>query len=278
MTDHTTAPQGEDPTSTPPTDDDARERSSSIPPTDDARERQTAPPGAGTHHGPASPPPPSQRPLLRRDHDKHLAGVAGGLADYLGVDATLIRVAFAALTILGGIGIPLYLLGWVLLPLPSQPRSHAEQWFANAPNTAVVILVILGLLIVLSAVTDGPGGNGIGWGLALLFGGWLLFRADSRASYAGAAPPVETNAPPHSAWHGAGGTAEHAAPAPAPWVPPRPRPRSILGRLTVGLALAAVGVAALFEQLGVMDWQPAQYVGLALTVTGVGLVVGAWAG
>ncbi|MCA1186402.1 MULTISPECIES: PspC domain-containing protein [unclassified Saccharopolyspora] len=46
-----------------------------------------------------------------------LAGVCGGAADLLGIDATLVRVALVAATVLGfGTGILLYLVCWVLVP------------------------------------------------------------------------------------------------------------------------------------------------------------------
>jgi phage shock protein PspC (stress-responsive transcriptional regulator) len=58
-------------------------------------------------------------------------GVCGGLADYSGVDAVLWRVGFVALTLLGGSGVLLYLLLWVLLPAPAtvvdEPLSPLEQ-------------------------------------------------------------------------------------------------------------------------------------------------------
>ncbi len=77
---------------------------------------------------PTSPPtPPSTPPagprLARRSGTDRLAGgVCGGLADYSGVDAVLWRVGFVALTLLGGSGVLLYLLLWVLLPPPA-PRA-----------------------------------------------------------------------------------------------------------------------------------------------------------
>jgi phage shock protein PspC (stress-responsive transcriptional regulator) len=58
-------------------------------------------------------------------------GVCGGLADYSGVDAVLWRVGFVALTLLGGSGVLLYVLLWVLLPPPAavvdEPLSPLEQ-------------------------------------------------------------------------------------------------------------------------------------------------------
>ena len=59
----------------------------------------------------------SRRTALRRPvQDSMVAGVAAGLARYLGVDVMIIRLAFVVLTIFGGAGIPLYLAGLLLIP------------------------------------------------------------------------------------------------------------------------------------------------------------------
>jgi phage shock protein PspC (stress-responsive transcriptional regulator) len=60
----------------------------------------------------------SQQPrqLHRPVHDRMLAGVASGLARYLGVDVMLVRVALVVLCFVGGIGVPIYLASWLLLP------------------------------------------------------------------------------------------------------------------------------------------------------------------
>jgi phage shock protein C len=69
--------------------------------------------------------PPLPRPQARRSAtDRMAGGVCGGLADHLGVDAVLWRVGFVALTMLGGSGVLLYLLLWVLLP---PPTAGAEE-------------------------------------------------------------------------------------------------------------------------------------------------------
>jgi phage shock protein C len=55
--------------------------------------------------------------LLRRSRDgSMLAGVAAGLAEYLDVDVTLVRIGLVALTFLGGAGVPLYVAAWLLIP------------------------------------------------------------------------------------------------------------------------------------------------------------------
>jgi phage shock protein PspC (stress-responsive transcriptional regulator) len=56
-----------------------------------------------------------------------LAGVAVGLADYLDVDPTLVRIGFVALAFLGGLAVPLYLAGWLLIPDVGAERSIAEE-------------------------------------------------------------------------------------------------------------------------------------------------------
>ena len=45
-----------------------------------------------------------------------LTGVAGGIGRYFGVDAMIVRIAFVVLTVFGGVGIPLYLAGVLLIP------------------------------------------------------------------------------------------------------------------------------------------------------------------
>jgi phage shock protein PspC (stress-responsive transcriptional regulator) len=67
-----------------------------------------------------------QRVLLRRSYqDRMLGGVAGGLAQYLGVDAMIVRIAFVVLTVFGGAGIPLYLAGLLLIPDEGSDQSIA---------------------------------------------------------------------------------------------------------------------------------------------------------
>jgi phage shock protein C len=60
--------------------------------------------------------PPAKR-LLRSRDDRMVAGVCGGLATYLGVDATLVRVLVVVGTVLGfGSLVLAYLIGWVVIP------------------------------------------------------------------------------------------------------------------------------------------------------------------
>lgn len=56
------------------------------------------------------------RKLYRSKTNRKLAGVCGGLAQYFNIDATVIRVLFVVLAILGGSGLVLYLALWIIVP------------------------------------------------------------------------------------------------------------------------------------------------------------------
>ena len=58
----------------------------------------------------------STRRLTRSTTDKMLGGVAGGIAEYFGVDSTWVRAAFVLSLILPGPQVLLYLLLWVIIP------------------------------------------------------------------------------------------------------------------------------------------------------------------
>jgi len=55
--------------------------------------------------------------LYRSRNEEMIAGVCGGLADYLNVDPTVIRLVFLLLFFAGGGGLFIYLILWVIMPL-----------------------------------------------------------------------------------------------------------------------------------------------------------------
>ncbi len=60
--------------------------------------------------------PDSPKRLKRSNIDKMLSGVCGGLAKYLDVDSTIIRLAFAFAAVFAGTGILIYLIMWIIMP------------------------------------------------------------------------------------------------------------------------------------------------------------------
>ena len=73
-----------------------------------------------------TPADPVGRPPLRRAYNgRMLAGLCAGIADYLAVDVTIVRVAFVVFTFLGGAGIPAYLACLLLIPEEGTAQSIA---------------------------------------------------------------------------------------------------------------------------------------------------------
>jgi phage shock protein PspC (stress-responsive transcriptional regulator) len=78
---------------------------------------------------------PQQR-LHRAGRGRMLGGVAMGVADYFDIDPTLVRVGFVALAFVGGLAVPLYLAGWLLIPDEDTDVSVAEELFAREHSRA----------------------------------------------------------------------------------------------------------------------------------------------
>ncbi len=54
--------------------------------------------------------------LVRRESNKVIAGVCGGLGEYFGIDPVLVRVAFAIAVLVFGFGFLPYIILWILMP------------------------------------------------------------------------------------------------------------------------------------------------------------------
>jgi phage shock protein PspC (stress-responsive transcriptional regulator) len=101
----------------------------------DAMNTTTTPPNEDHGHQPADRDvtglPARTRSLVRRRDDRMLGGVAAGIGAYLGVDTLLVRIGFAVLTIVGGLGIPLYLVCWLLIPDEGASQSIASDFTSS---------------------------------------------------------------------------------------------------------------------------------------------------
>ena len=83
--------------------------------------------------------------LTRSETDRVIAGVAGGIAQRLGVSSTLVRLAWVLSVFFGGLGILVYLILWAVLPKGSAhtPASRiAEERFARGEITAAELAQI----------------------------------------------------------------------------------------------------------------------------------------
>jgi phage shock protein PspC (stress-responsive transcriptional regulator) len=82
--------------------------------------------------------------LYRDGSDKILGGVCGGIAHYLRVDASIIRILFVLLFFGGGTGFLIYLLLWVILPTRNLQPNFTKRLYRN-PDEKVLGGVASGL-------------------------------------------------------------------------------------------------------------------------------------
>lgn len=95
--------------------------------------------------------------LMRSSTDRHIAGVAGGLARHLDIDPILVRVGFVVLTIFGGAGLFLYGALWLLLP---DDRQGDNAVIDLDPRNRSLAVVAVGALAALAFFGDVLGFGG----------------------------------------------------------------------------------------------------------------------
>jgi|LSQX01.3.fsa_nt_gb phage shock protein PspC (stress-responsive transcriptional regulator) len=66
-----------------------------------------------------------QKKLYRSRRDHIIAGVAGGLGEFFGIDATLVRLVMLLVVFADGAGILLYIMAWVIIPV--EPGDYEEK-------------------------------------------------------------------------------------------------------------------------------------------------------
>jgi phage shock protein PspC (stress-responsive transcriptional regulator) len=251
--------------------------------------------------------PPPSGPRVTRDEmkdlgrlrrsvtDRHVAGVAGGIARHLDIDPIIVRVALVVATFFGGAGLLLYVAAWILVP----EEGTADEPLGLDQRSRTIALAGVGVLALLAALGDWAGAFWFPWplaiGVALVV--WFLHRKQQRSD--GAAPPAYGDQLVPDA--GAGPDADDLAgydttydlayapgtgyPPAAPWGsydhPRRPRnPRKrgpILFWFTLALIALAEGVLGVVDLAGVAVADSA-YPALALGITALVLVIGSFWG
>ena len=156
---------------------------------------------------PTDTPPPYRHVerLTRATDDKVIAGVAGGLGRYFGIDPVVFRIAFVVLTLAGGSGVILYLLAWLVIPDDQGGLFLRRVGRERNQKLVAAVLAGAGVLILLNQL--GRRGNGdLPVGLVLVAVGALVLwsRREGHHPDGGSPPPP---IPPV---------------APAPPVPPMP--------------------------------------------------------
>jgi phage shock protein C len=76
-----------------------------------------------------------QKKLMRSRKDEKIAGVCGGLAEYLEVDSTLVRIAWVMAALFIGWGVVAYIIAWIVMP-ETPPESVVVASTSAAPQPA----------------------------------------------------------------------------------------------------------------------------------------------
>jgi phage shock protein PspC (stress-responsive transcriptional regulator) len=136
----------------------------------------------------------SQQQLMRSETDKKIAGVCGGLGEYLNIDPTWVRLAFVLLAFASGIGLVLYAVLAILMPsashdvaarivfdekMPDDPaalkHSAGEATTSNGSALAGVLLIGFGALFLMGLF--GWIGQGLFWpAVLILVGAFFIMR------------------------------------------------------------------------------------------------------
>jgi phage shock protein PspC (stress-responsive transcriptional regulator) len=231
--------------------------------------------------------------LTRSTGDKVVGGLAGGLGRYFGIDPVVFRIAFVVLTLAGGSGIVLYLVGWLMIPDDAGGNPLRRLGGERHQKLAAAVIAGLGVLLLLDNLAGSNDDIPLGLALVGMGGLFLWSRNKDSDSDAGPLPPTAppspqppTPAPPTPAGDadrtldlppaplrdaepapGVTGASEPPGPAPAP-----PKPRSALVPVTFSLLLVLAGALTLAGVSVVTG------LGLALLLTGGALILGAWRG
>lgn len=141
----------------------------------------------------APPPPAAPRRLYREPEEHKVAGVCGGLADYLGVDPTIVRLAVILLTLTTWFGAILYVVAAFVVPKrpPTEPRRRAAQSVLPEGSTNPIVATLVALAVVVAVFFDRPWFDLPAVGFLLVAVGIWLLAGDQL----GSRPAVPVHAP-----------------------------------------------------------------------------------
>ena len=149
----------------------------------------------------SAPPPPRAPRRLRRTSSKAQGrkwlGVAGGLADYLGVSRTALRWGFVIGSFAGGLGLVAYLVAAILIPTDTQTDPLGDRISAGRPDR--LLGIVAGTTLVTFAALSSNSFDLVAAALLVCAGVYLwstsrdrpasLWRPDDTSTTAPWAPP-----------------------------------------------------------------------------------------
>ena len=149
------------------------------------------------HMGATQTAAPRREPLRRNPANGYVAGVCAGIGRHLRIDPLIVRIVFVAAATAGGVGILLYAVAWVLMPVDDAAAANTSAWARRLPRGrgAIEVAVGVGLVTLAFLLTMRALGiwfsDVIVWPVVLLAaGGGMLWRQSLRP------PPVPAPEPP----------------------------------------------------------------------------------
>jgi signal transduction histidine kinase len=177
--------------------------------------------------------------LRRSSRDRVVVGIAGGIAERIGVDPTVIRLSFVALSLAAGIGVLLYLM---LLPISFEPKDNGpEPAQASARQALAVGLMVVGVLVLLRSAGLWFG-DGLVWPTVLIAVGSAVIWTRGEAADRGSSTSPTWSAP----------------------------------RLLAGVALVLAGFVLFLVLSGPLELLGEAPVAVLATVVAGGVVAGPW--
>ena len=113
--------------------------------------------------------------VVRRPDDRVILGLAGGIADRLGIPDAYVRAAFVALSLAGGAGALLYLIGTAIAAEADQEPNDPPQ----ARQVLALILMFLGVMLFFRGIRLWFGDSIVWSGTLLAFGGAAMWDRTS---------------------------------------------------------------------------------------------------
>ncbi len=228
----------------------------------------------------------AHRPVRPRAGRK-LGGVATGIALRYQIDPVIVRIAFVALALSGGVGVPMYLAGWLLLPEEGDEVSPLEALLNKGRSSmSQAQTVLLGLLMFPAvAFTFNDGGFQVFATLAASVACIYLLqknRGHLQPATTLAEPPPVPTVPGAPAWDPLGAAPfawdlPEPTPVPTPRPPMKRPPRSRIGLATLGVVSLVIAGSAIAWSF--VPWFTVPHViGLLLAVVAAGLLIGSFTG
>jgi signal transduction histidine kinase/phage shock protein PspC (stress-responsive transcriptional regulator) len=189
--------------------------------------------------------------VRRSREDRIVSGLAAGIAVRIGIGPIAVRAAFAVLTAAGGVGVLLYLVGWLAVPEATEDDDGVVAPPADGMQRIALAMIFLGILVALRALNIWFNDAAVVIVALVSFGFAFLWE--------------RTSTEERTRWTrlGAGDTSA-ASTTPSRW------------RIVVGAVLLIAGLSAFFSSLSAVSQFGEVLLAALVTAAGLLLVFGPW--